>query len=271
MKFSNQINSLSLKTILAINLFLAILVFIPLTIYLSQKQTRLAGKAALPIPPVTLIPPSPTPTPPLIIPQGKPEIFGFRLFYGKAGDAVIIAGKNFGSQKQKVFFNNLEASHIISWSNNEVVALVPDKATAGPIKIGGVASPYNFIVFSARSEQLTACELTFKAFPSEKTLGLKTCPLISKVKFVLKPEPDLSPASLPSLISPIFPLSSTSLTAVTKEGLFEAELSLPPNFPAGDFLTIKIPKDRKLTLVSAELYDQERLIPFFVNPLNLIQ
>jgi len=172
-KFSEFLNNLNLKSIIAINIFSAILIFIPLTLVLSQRQTKITGKAFLPAPTVVLLPPSPTPTPPLITPSGTSEITSVNPFYGKVGDSVIIYGKNFGSQKDLVFFGNIPTTEIKSWQDNKIHALVPAGATSGLIKIK-IASleyntKYNFIVF----DKNIFCELLFESLATKKLLGLK--------------------------------------------------------------------------------------------------
>jgi RHS repeat-associated protein len=68
---------------------------------------------------------------------------------GGAGNAVTIAGSNFGSSQgtSSVQFNGATASSITSWSNSQIVALVPSAAPVGPgpvsVTVGGVTSPVN--------------------------------------------------------------------------------------------------------------------------------
>ena len=64
-----------------------------------------------------------------------PQITGFSPAGGLSGTQVTITGVGFGSQtNNSIAFNGVTASTMISWSDNQIVALVPPTASTGPIK-----------------------------------------------------------------------------------------------------------------------------------------
>ena len=208
----------------------------------------------------------PTPILPQITPSEPPEITFISPFYGKAGDSVIIKGKNFGSKIDDIYFNDVKASKIKSWKNNQIHVLVPENATSGKIKIKEAISPYNFIVF----EKKTFCELLFEATPLEKIIQTKNCPVFSKIKLILKgTENDFDYKVKPGPLSPIELKMEKSLT--NEEVFLKIEASDPKNIIFEKMLIIEAPISKKLTLISAELLQGENLMPFFVNPLNLTE
>lgn len=263
-KFFDFLKNLDLKSILTINIFLALLITLPLTVFLSQKQTKTTGKAYLPPPTISFLKPSPTPTIPPITPAGPSEIIEISPFYGKVGDAAIIFGRNFGNQKKPIFFNNTLATQIQTWEDEKIVVLVPEGATSGLIMIDNISSPFPFIVFN----ESTTCELLFTASSSEKIIGQKNCPFFSKAKLILKPPAEVSPNSLSSLI---FPNSPAPPKITERENFLEIGISFPGESFQEKLLLIKLSSDKKIKLISAQLYKEEELVPFFINPLNLIQ
>ena len=93
----------------------------------------------------------------------NPEISSFNPTEGPVGTSVTVAGKDFPNTDEgvTVMFNGSEAN-ITSVSNSQIVAVVPDYATTGPIKITinekTIRSNNNFTVIT--KPQVTTASVT---------------------------------------------------------------------------------------------------------------
>lgn len=254
-KLSDFLNNLSLKTILTINILLAIIVFIPLTVYLSGKETRLGGKAYEPLPTIPFLQPTATPLPTPFIPDKPPEIYSIFPFYGKTGDAVIISGKNFGNQKDQILFNNILATQIQSWENEKIVVLVPKGATSGNITVKNIASPFPFTVF----DQNTTCQIVINKDAAQNRLKLENCPLVNRVYINIKDN------LLPQINDSLKDKIKMTQTVINNESFYNLEVNPLPAFFTQDILSFS--PQGKLNNVS--LYKDNSLLPFYINPLSL--
>ena len=129
------IDRFSFKQLLSASVFLAILLSIPIGVWLVNQQTQLSSRAAIESPTT-----SPTPTPTFgPQPTMPPVIKEVKPFLGKVGDTVIIAGENLGNNpaKRKVWFGNqaTNAKDILSWKDKEVQIQVPAGASSGAIRL----------------------------------------------------------------------------------------------------------------------------------------
>lgn len=266
------INNLDRKTIITVNLFLTVLLFIPLTIWLLEKPTRPTTRAKLPLPTSTLLKPTPTPSTPLrasptprsLPVTGLPEITSVAYFYGKVGDSVIIEGKNFGNTEETIFFNNTKADIIKFWRDDKIHVLVPKNAQSGQIRLKSTVSPYNFIVY----DQKTTCELGLEKTTLEKKLWFKNCPLFDQANFILKASGPTDPEVIPNESLPEENVK-TSKEAVDGNQIIKVEITVPTSFIPQELFKISVPDDEKVTIVACQLYANGQLLPLFVDPLNI--
>ncbi len=133
MNIIRQVNQIPIKLFFIAAISVGLIITIPLSLYLVQKQTRLPSSAA----PVT------TPKPKIRalgpIPNQPPKVELITPFLGKAGDLVLIKGENLGNypRNSQIVFGHVKAqdSDIINWTNNQIQVKVPWKATSGLIKV----------------------------------------------------------------------------------------------------------------------------------------
>lgn len=85
-----------------------------------------------------------------------PELSAVTPNSAMAGNEVVITGKRFGLLKDRnaIMFNGTPADSIISWKDDAVRVLVPDRATTGPVVLmrGSVAS--NSVGFTVAKETI---------------------------------------------------------------------------------------------------------------------
>jgi hypothetical protein len=66
-----------------------------------------------------------------------PVVYSVSPSAGGLGSQVTIAGTNFGTTQSSssIKFNGIAASSITSWTNSQIVAIVPTTATSGPVVV----------------------------------------------------------------------------------------------------------------------------------------
>ena len=83
-----------------------------------------------------------------ITPGTMPTISGVSPASGTIGTSVTVTGSNFGSSQglSTIKFNGVAATSITSWTNTQIVAVVPSSATTGPVlvTVGSIPSNNNF-------------------------------------------------------------------------------------------------------------------------------
>lgn len=80
-------------------------------------------------------------------------ITGFSPATGPAGTQVTITGTGFGASQgtSKVQFNGIDAGSAVSWSDTQIVAVVPSTATSGPVTVsvsGATVTGQSFAVIA---------------------------------------------------------------------------------------------------------------------------
>ncbi|MFP4499157.1 MAG: IPT/TIG domain-containing protein [Vulcanimicrobiota bacterium] len=106
---------------------------------------------------------SPTPTPsasPSPIPPAVPAITGITPAQALVGATVTITGENFGEDQfcAKVYFNNVLAQQIESWSDTSITCSVPPWAETGPVKVAVNELESNLDVIFTRLREWTGNE-----------------------------------------------------------------------------------------------------------------
>jgi hypothetical protein len=122
--------TLTWKRIITFNLFLFLVLIVPISVRLAQQDTENRSSAAEEAPIVT---------PPPNYPPGDPKIERVSTFFGKTGDTIIVIGSNFGDYQweSKIYVGNVEAPKeaIVSWSNTVLEVKIPDGARTGQVWI----------------------------------------------------------------------------------------------------------------------------------------
>lgn len=131
MGFKRTIEKMAFKKLSGLALVFSMLLMIPITVWLSQQQTKIAGKAYFE---------KPTPLTPTQIEYGnpstgKPQITLVWPFLGKAGDTVLIYGENFGNNPRDKSLTlgsyTVSEKDIVSWTPKLIEFTIPDGAEEG--------------------------------------------------------------------------------------------------------------------------------------------
>lgn len=128
------IDQLSFKKLTGLTFVFALILTIPVSVWVAQQETRTTGQAYFEkpkpiIPEKKYGPPSP----------GQPLITLVWPFLGKIGDAVLIHGENFGHNPiNKILMVGdqiVPEKDILKWTPNLIEFLIPQGAQAGPISL----------------------------------------------------------------------------------------------------------------------------------------
>ncbi len=133
MNLIKKINRIPLTSFLLFSLIAGMAILLPLSLALIQQQTKLPSSAA----------PNPTPIKTIQaygpIPDQPPEIDKINPFVSKAGDVILIEGKNLGQnpKDRKIIFPNAQADEndILKWQPNLVQVRIPKGAKSGLVKL----------------------------------------------------------------------------------------------------------------------------------------
>lgn len=117
------IDRFSFKQLFSIALVFGLLVTMPATLYLSQKEKRIGSKAVSPNINPTLIMYGP-------IPGQEPKILGIKPYLGKSGDEVVVWGENFGKKPfgGMIYLGKIKIDQVISWEEGEIRFIIPVNA-----------------------------------------------------------------------------------------------------------------------------------------------
>lgn len=151
MSILQTLEKISFKTIIGASVVIVIAVAIPLTVWVSQKQTQLEGRAFFEKPEVI------KPVKKFGAPsQGEPHIGLVWPFLGKIGDVVLIEGANFGDnpQNKRLSLGNqlVTESNIVRWTPTLIEFVIPTGSISSYLNLQ-VASkpaswPYLFTIYS---------------------------------------------------------------------------------------------------------------------------
>ncbi|HUV46495.1 MAG TPA: IPT/TIG domain-containing protein [Candidatus Bathyarchaeia archaeon] len=155
MSFLRTLERTSFKKIIAITFLVGVGLAMPVTVWVSQQQTKLASKAMFEKP--EIIKPikkygSPS--------QNEPRIDLVWPFLGKEGDAVLIEGENFGDNPQdrqlKLANKVISEENINQWTPQLIEFILPPGATSGTVsfKVAGkdASWPYWFTVYNLQTK-----------------------------------------------------------------------------------------------------------------------
>ncbi|MCJ7826438.1 IPT/TIG domain-containing protein [Patescibacteria group bacterium] len=131
-KLFEKLSQLSYPTVFFIASCLTVVSVLPLWIYISGQQTRFATKAVetASVVPSSILTPTDGP-----VPENPPTITRVYPWVGKAGDVIIIEGKNFGNYPKNRRLSIGDAivadTDISSWDDTRIQAIIPDSPKEG--------------------------------------------------------------------------------------------------------------------------------------------
>ena len=135
-KLFEKLNNLSYPAVIFIASCITLISVLPLWIYISGQQTRIATRAVETVP---LVPTSIAIPKDGLVPASPPTITRAYPWVGKAGDIIIIEGDNFGSypKNRRLSIGDVVVpdTDISTWENTRISAIIP----SGP-KQGGAAA-----------------------------------------------------------------------------------------------------------------------------------
>ncbi len=155
MNIVQKLDRFSFKKIIGATALLIMVLAIPVTVWVSQQETRLASRAEFEKPalikPVTRYGP---------LSPGEPRINLVWPFLGKVGDAVLIEGENFGDnpENKQLSIGNVAVGEdkINRWTPNLIEFIVPQNSFSSSISltVGGKKAswPYLFTVYSLNTK-----------------------------------------------------------------------------------------------------------------------
>ncbi len=155
MSLLKTLDKLSFKKILSFAVIFGITLSIPTTLLLLDQQTRLSSQAKIEKPPVVMIEKQDYGPPPL----APIEVERVYPFLGKAGDEVVLLGKNFGLNPKDKFLSlndiAIEEEKIDVWQDNMITFFLPEGAVSGLINIRAGSfswtSPRPFVVYNQKT------------------------------------------------------------------------------------------------------------------------
>ncbi|MFC1600600.1 IPT/TIG domain-containing protein [Patescibacteria group bacterium] len=135
MNFKKTIEKTSYKTLFGAAIVFAMVLMIPITVYLNQQETKIVSEAYFEKPK----PPSPTPTQYGEPSFDTPQITLVWPFLGKVGDSVLIHGTNFGDNprdKSLVLGSQvISEKSVISWTPELIEFSVPTGTREGTFEL----------------------------------------------------------------------------------------------------------------------------------------
>ena len=145
MKILRTLNEISWKKLISLTFIIAILLAIPVSVFVVQQQTRLSSKAYFPKPEPII------PTKQYGLPsQGEPEITLVWPFLGKVGDSVLIEGVNLGENpiSKALFVSNVPVPEedILRWTPTLIEFVLPQSSLSGLIRleVAGKTAAWSF-------------------------------------------------------------------------------------------------------------------------------
>lgn len=229
MNLNQTIDKISFKQIIQLSFIVGLMMTIPISVGVTQKQTRLVSKAEYTSSPSTgLVRHLP--------PKVDPVISEVRPFIGKVGDVVIIKGKNFGfypyGAKLTIGPIEIGQDNLLVWQDDKISFNIPQGANSDNITV------FNGTSSTSWSQVLTIYNTNTrtKIRRDASNLYIVNVQNLQKVIYYLSSQQQLTYSQ---------PISASDQPVLIIKAINTDEIS---------WLT---------------LYDpQNRIIPFYVDPLN---
>lgn len=259
-------STLSWKRIIGFNLVLFLILIIPISVRLAQEDTENRSGAAgeLEIPVVT---------PPPNYPSAPPRIERVSMFFGKAGDTIVLFGANFGDYQwgSKVMVGSAEAGEemIVRWSNTVLEIKIPETAKTGrvTVNINGREALWdgNLLLYdAARAGQVGISRISgndmrvFATNAQGTTRGVIELGYISE-PLTINPSPNI-----------LITQQAQSADSLGKKMKVVFDVSLPFASSQTALFNLSYPGIGAVEIVRAEFYDGAgNLIPLYSDPLSV--
>ncbi|MBU1104654.1 IPT/TIG domain-containing protein [Candidatus Parcubacteria bacterium] len=133
-RFLGKIDEISLKSFVSYSLMIALVVAIPLSVYISKQETSYQAGATLDKYPSLAVDEDSIP-----YPTNAPTITKVEKPYGKIGDSILIYGTNFGEAQKESFVEiggvTLNRENTPFWSDTQIEAKIPEGAQNGLVSV----------------------------------------------------------------------------------------------------------------------------------------
>ena len=163
-------------------------------------------------------------TPDVIFTMPNPVLTSVSPTGGPVGTQVTIAGHGFGStQSSSILKFNTAQATILSWSDTQIVATVPNAATSGPVLVteGGVTSNQS-IKFTVPAPQITSISPTSGQIGTQVTIngsGFQSAQGSSWVSFYGGVSPTINSWSDTQIVATVGTLTTTGPVKVSVNGV----------------------------------------------------
>jgi hypothetical protein len=256
---------LTWKRIIAFNMFLFLVLVVPISVRLAQQDTENRSSAAGN--------PTPSVVPPVSYPAQPPKIDRVSEFFGKKGDTIVIIGSNFGDYQwgSKVYVGNVESPSdgIVRWTNTILEVQIPESARTGKV----------WVVINGNQAQWEGSLLLTDVSRSAQ-IGLKkesdnlASLYLGNASGVVRGMVEIGHVGEPTTPTLLVPGSITSTSestdALGKKLKIEFTLSSPLTSSTNSIIRIQHPGIGALEIVRAELYDVNGgLVTLYADPLNV--
>lgn len=256
--------ALTWKRIVAFNAVLLLVLIVPISVRLAQEDTENRSSAAIETPVVT---------PPPSYPTIAPRIERVSMFFGKAGDTIVIIGANYGDYQwgSQVYVGESEVSseNVVRWSNNILEVKIPESARTGAVwvSINNQEARWDgslLLYDVARSGKVGITKLS----STQGSIYVNNAP--GAVSGMV----ELAYVSEPLVVSP-----AASITVIEQSVLsdslgkkmkitFVMESPLPST--RSGLLQLSYPGIGAVEIIRAELYDGNgRMLSIFADPLSI--
>lgn len=262
--YSRIQRTLTWKKIIGFNTVLFMVLIIPLSVSLSQRDTENRSNAAFEEPVIE---------PPANYPTVPPKIDRVNTFFGKTGDTVVLLGSNFGDYQwgSRVFIGNTEApkESIVRWSNTILEVKIPEGARTGAVWVNVNALEAKWegsllLVDVSRAAQVGLQKVGNTAGKIFVTNGAGAVRGMVELSYVS--EPFIVTPGSEALISSQVP-SSDSLG---KKMRINLEFPTPLLSSRSELASFTYPGLGTVEVIRAELYDSNgRLISILSDPLSI--
>ena len=128
-----KLNRLSFPNVFFIATFATLVSIIPLGVFVVQQKTAITSRAVtLPPPPALIQPKTPQSGP---VPVDPPILTRIYPWVGKAGDALVLEGKNLGTypKNRRLSVGGILVSdaEIIEWTDTRIITIIPEAPHQG--------------------------------------------------------------------------------------------------------------------------------------------
>lgn len=259
-------NMLTWKRIIAFNLFLFLVLVVPMSVRLTQIDTENRSNASE-------NETTPIVTPPPAYPAENPSIERVREFYGKKGDTVILIGKNFGDYQweSKLFVGNVQVGEndIVRWSNSIIEVQIPENTRGGEVwvVIDGKQAKWNGNLL------LTDMGRVIEMGISKEGNGKAMIWVTNAAGVdggVLEIGFTSEPISINLIVEGSIANQTTTVDTVGHKQTIEFSLNTSLTSNYSKLVGVEYPASGGLEIVRAELYNKERaLLNINIEPTNI--